>query len=378
MKASFFIPSFRSGGAERVVIELANKFSAQGIDADLLVVSSIGPNQADLSPNVRLVNFDKGRAIFCLLPLVKYLHKERPNALLSTVDNINLLTILAACVARVPTRIAVRIANTPSMYRRNSNKVSAHLFSRFLPLLIKMYQKADKIIAVSEGVKEDYCSVTGASGSRVDVIYNPTINDQLYRLSEEPVENQRYNTETRPIVLAAGRLASQKNYPMLIEAFTLVREKRDVVLYILGEGELRCYLEELIHERGLEDSVFLLGFSNNPFPYMKKCKVFVQASDYEGLPNTLIQAMALGCSIVSTDCKHGPKEILENGKWGLLTPTGEPKAFSDSILQQLDSSHEMAKDTHLSKFQTSVITTKYRELLLDPSPRTSTSQAADI
>jgi len=168
------------------------------------------------------------------------------------------------------------------------------------------------------------------------VIYNPVVTPSLKSLATAPVDHPWIGTNQPPLVLAVGRLTAQKDYPTLLRAFAKVRSRRNCRLIILGEGELRDSLEALTSQLGIADSVQLPGFADNPFAWMSKASLFVLSSAWEGLPNVLIQAMACGTPVVSTDCPSGPAEILENGKWGRLVPVGDEVALAEAMDRALE------------------------------------------
>src|SRR5690606_7355967 len=136
--------------------------------------------------------------------------------------------------------------------------------------------------------------------------------------AEELVEHPWAQAGDSPIILGVGRLSAQKDFPTLLRAFSRVRTLRPARLAILGEGPARTELEELARQLDCEDDVLLPGFQNNPFSWMTSSRVFVLSSLWEGLPGALVQAMACGVPVISTDCNSGPAEILEGGKWGTL------------------------------------------------------------
>ena len=168
-----------------------------------------------------------------------------------------------------------------------------------------------------------------------------------------------------PVLLAAGRFTGQKDYPNMIRAFAKVRAERPARLMILGEGKQRAELEALIAELGVADDVALPGFVDNPFMYMSRASLFVLASKWEGLPGVLIQAMACGCPVVSTDCPSGPREILEGGKYGPLVEVGDVQGLADAILRTLESSVPSAElKARAADFSLESICDEYLNLLL--------------
>jgi len=162
------------------------------------------------------------------------------------------------------------------------------------------------------------------------------VSDDLDALASEPIEHPWLVPGPPPVVLAAGRLTAQKDFPTLLRAFARLVPERDLRLMILGEGPDRAALEAEIEALGLGDRVALLGFQANPFSYMARARLFVLSSAWEGLPGVLIQAMACGTPVVSTDCPSGPREVLEGGRLGPLVPVGDAEALARAIMQTLD------------------------------------------
>ncbi|HEY8366975.1 MAG TPA: glycosyltransferase, partial [Bacteroidia bacterium] len=262
----------------------------------------------------------------------------------------------------VSTRLVVREANTISVSSKNSLNFKA----RILPLLMKLlYPSADAVIAVSEGVAKDLTQIIGLPAEKVKVIYNPVITPEIFKKAEEPIKHPWFAPGELPVILGVGRLTKQKDFVTLIRAFDIVRKEYPSRLVILGEGEERPKLEALVKELGLEQYVYMPGFEENPFKYMKHAAVFVLSSRWEGLPNVLIQALALGTPVVSTDCPSGPREILSAGKYGTLVPVGDYDALAKAIIINLKLKKEryMVREI-VSLFMNEEICRKYIEVLV--------------
>lgn len=195
-----------------------------------------------------------------------------------------------------------------------------------------LYRSADCVTAVSRDCAVDLQHFFGFQAHPVEFIYNPFELELIRKRAEETVSHPWFEPGQPPVVLAIGRLNQAKDYPTLIRAFSKLRANRDVRLMILGEGELRIDLEGIVAECGLgAEQVQLPGFVSNPFAYLARCAVFALSSHYEGLPGALIEAMACGTPVVSTDCPSGPREILEDGRWGSLVPVGDEDALAEAI-----------------------------------------------
>jgi glycosyltransferase involved in cell wall biosynthesis len=329
---ALFLPSLRGGGAEKVMVNLALGFVEQGLKVDLVLAKAEGPYLSRVPEEVRVVDLGARRVLYSLPGLVRYLRRERPQAMLSALNYANIVAIWAKLLARVQTHLVVSERNTLSCSTQNASSVRVKL----LPLLIKIfYPYADAVVAVSHGVAEDLITMTGLPMEKVKVIYNPVITPELFAKAEEPLDHPWFRPGEPPVVLGVGRLTKQKDFPTLIRAFALVRKERPARLMILGEGEERPKLETLARELGIEEDFVLPGFVENPYKYMKRASAFVLSSRWEGLPTVLIEALALGVPVISTNCPSGPAEILEHGKWGCLVPVGEPHLLARAILEIL-------------------------------------------
>jgi glycosyltransferase involved in cell wall biosynthesis len=336
-KISFFIPSLRGGGAERVFVNLANEFSKRGFNVDLVLAQKEGQYLSDVSEKVNVVDLKSKRVLFSLLPLIKYLKKEKPKVVISSMEHCNIIAILASKLSFSKTKTVARVANTLSLslkgtkwHKRWIRKYGAMFFYRF----------ADKIVLNSKGSADDLVKTLKIDLKRINIINNPLAINDIKEKAKERNSHKWIKEKKLPIVLAVGRLNKQKDFPTLIKAFSEL--KREAKLIILGEGEERISLEKLIKELNLEDSVDMPGFVRNPYAYMSNANVYVLSSKWEGSPNTMIEAMACGVPVVSTDCPSGPSEILDpvksindhgtrDGKYGELVPVGDAKKLAEKI-----------------------------------------------
>lgn len=327
---AFFINSLRGGGAERVMLNLANGCAERGLKVDLLLAKAEGPYLTELHRSVRLVDLKAGRVRFSLPGLVRYLRRERPQALLSALDGANVVALWARSLAGVPVRTVVSVHTTVS-------ESVARKRRQWVPHALRLfYPRAEAIVAVSRGVADDLARLTGLPREKIQVIYNPVVTPELFVKAEEPLGHPWFAAGEPPVILGVGQLHEAKDFQTLIRAFALVRKKRVARLVILGEGEERPKLEALVRELDVEGEVALPGFVDSPFKYMKRAAVFVLSSRWEGLPSVLIEAMACGTPVVSTACPSGPEEILENGRWGRLVSVGDVDALAEAIILTLD------------------------------------------
>jgi glycosyltransferase involved in cell wall biosynthesis len=201
----------------------------------------------------------------------------------------------------------------------------------------RTYRLADAVVAVSNGVADDLAAFIGLPRDRIQTIYNPVVPANIEELASEPVSHPWFLPGGPPVVMGAGRLRQEKDFPTLVCAFARVRKERPARLVIFGESGYdsdpawEALLMKLAGELGVADDVSLLGWTANLFAYMARAAVFVLSSRWEGLSNVLIEAMACGCPVVSTDCPSGPREILDGGRFGRLVPVGDDLAMAHAI-----------------------------------------------
>lgn len=264
--------------------------------------------------------------------LCRYVREARPHAVLSFLNYPNAVLLLASRRLRGETRILVSVRNHMSAAAgaNESNWV------RSVPrLMCRLFGRADAVVAPSHGVAADVAAITGLAPDRISVIYNPVFRPELAALAEAPVDHPWLAEGNEPVVLGVGKLKIQKDFPTLLRAFALVRKRRPARLIILGEGKGAADLVALAASLGIAGDVDFCGQVQNPFAFYRRAAVFVLSSRWEGLPNALIEAMACGCAVVSTDCPSGPREILEGGRYGALVPVGDAEAMAEAILAVL-------------------------------------------
>lgn len=330
-RIALFLPDLTGGGAERIMLNLARGLAVRGRPVDLVLVKALGPLLSEVPSGVRIVELN-GRGVLASLPsLVRYLRRERPRALLSTLNTANVVAVWAGRIAGSTTRVVVRQSNTLS--RTHAASRGTRKIVRFL--VRHSYRWADDIIAVSDGVARDLAPTAGLPIGRIHVTPNPVVTPDLFLKGQEPLDHPWFGGTAPPVVLGVGRLTRQKDFATLIRAFARVRCQREARLMLLGEGEERPYLESLVQELGLEDDVALPGFVSNPFAYMSRAAMLVLSSAWEGLPGVVVQALAVGTPVIATDCESGPREILADGRFGQLVPVGDEIAIAQAILEQI-------------------------------------------
>jgi glycosyltransferase involved in cell wall biosynthesis len=272
----------------------------------------------------------------CLPALVRYLREETPVVLFSADTYLNLIALWARRLSGLSVRMVISERIHLSSHLRDGAKRRKWRWRFIAPLIRRTYLEADRIVAVSRGVADDLRTLVGLPPELVTTVYNPVVDSELAKQADAPIDHPWFKPGAPPVILAVGRLTEQKDFSTLLQAFAQVRAQRQVRLLLLGEGELRPKLDALARELGIDQDVSLPGFMSNPFAYMARATVFVLSSTYEGLPGVLIQALACGCPVVSTNCPSGAAEILENGQYGRLVPVGDPAAMAQAIISTLD------------------------------------------
>ncbi len=368
---ALFIHGLSGGGVQRSTMNLAAEMLQRGHRVDVVVGTASGTARDLLPPAARLVPLRRrGRlsylplvwraepqaralmlkpvllplipqkALFYLPALVGYLAEYRPDVLISADTYCNLVAIWARQLSGAATKIIASEHNTLSVQLQRPERRRAWRW-RHAPALIRhAYRRADAIVTVSNGVGDDLARLCGLPRDRIATIYNPVhFGPDLERLAAAPVEAGLLPADGTPIVLGVGRLVGPKDFATLIRAFAMVRARRPACLIILGEEQKRgerTRLLALARDLGVERHVRLPGHVANPYRFFAKAAVFVLSSYREGLGNVVIEALACGCPVVSTDCPYGPAEILEGGRYGRLVRIGDPEDMAAAINATLD------------------------------------------
>ena len=360
-----YLYRLQGGGAERIMVNLMQGFVQRGLKIDLVVNKKEGPLLTQVPSSVRIIDLSAPKPWRNGLPkLMGYLQKERPKTLLTGLHYNNEIAILAKRLAFASTRVVVSEHNTLSLrVKREKNEQKSALTARLF------YPFADAVLAVSQGVAKDLSLVTGMPLNRIKTLYNPVILPDLIEKAKQPVDHPWFAPGEPPVILGVGRLEQQKDFPTLIKSFAIVRQVQPARLVILGQGKEQQKLNALVKELGIENDVAFLGFTQNPYAYMAKASVFVLSSIEEGLPTVLIEAMAVGTPVVSTNCKSGPDEILDNSKYGELVPVGDREAIAQAIFRLFSGNAKSVPPAWLEQYSLETVTQQYLDLLgISPPP----------
>lgn len=336
-KLMVIIHSLRGGGSERVLINLLKGLERDKFSILLILYERVFDFSLPEDIETKILDIYTSRNPFKLtkgflqkiVKLAGLIRDYKPDVIFSLLSSTNVTTIFAKLFSRRKCKLIVSEHTHPSV--NLDNEVYGGITKVFVKSL---YRHADTVIAVSDGIKGDLIKNFNISEGKIVVIYNPVDIEEIRRLSQENVDH-RWFKDKLPVVVSVGRLTKQKGYPYLIRAFSIVREKVSCKLLIIGEGEEKKRLINMAKEYNLERDIEFLGFQKNPFKYMRNATVFVLSSLYEGFGNVIVEAMALGLPVISTDCPSGPSEIIENGKNGLLVKVGDENDLAHAILNVL-------------------------------------------
>ncbi|HLH13136.1 MAG TPA: glycosyltransferase [Methylovirgula sp.] len=324
-----YLPDLSGGGAERLHVGLAPHFLAAGMQVTFLLHRRRGELLDAIPSGARVISLDVTRPAAALLPLIGFLRQERPAFLISNTEHMNIIALWAVSLAFARSCVIVTQHNALSQQAKRPS-----LQYRAVPLLYRLsLRKADAIVAVSQGVATEVEKICGLTNGSVRVIHNGLIDDSFEARAAEPIAHRWFGESS--VLVAVGRMVEQKDHATLIRALAIVNRSRDVRLIILGEGPLRAELGRLAASLGLADLVDMPGFVANPLPFMRQAAALVLSSRFEGFGNVLVEALACGTQVVSTDCTFGPSEILANGKFGRLAPVGDVEALAQAILAAL-------------------------------------------
>lgn len=331
-KIAVFVSFSGKGGVERMIVNLCRGLRDQGCMIDLLLVKSRSVHLTSIPDRINVKHFKASHTFGSLFELAAYMRRAKPHAVLAAKDRAGQTAILARRLSNSSCRLVIRIGTTVSAALEGRRAYRKWLW--YLPMRL-LYPRADAVVAVSDGVARDLARITRMPYEAFHVIPNPVITVDLALQASKMVVHPWFNGSDIPVILAVGRLTRQKDFPTLLRAFAGVRAQKPCRLMILGEGRDRSLLEKLIDDLELKGSVEMPGYLANPYRYLARCALFVLSSAWEGSPNVLTEALALGVPAVATDCPSGPREILGRGRYGRLVPVGDVEAMTAAILATL-------------------------------------------
>ena len=342
-----------------MTIKLAETMLDRGLSVEMWVLDN--NDQTAINTNVLLRYVPRGRASSAIFTLSKMLRKQKPISVLSASYHINCVAILAKFISRVSSRLV--IAEHTSL--ENGLETLPWIKKTIARCSIAiLYRFSNAVIAVSNDAARQVEKYALLTENSVRTIYNPVIDDSIFRASEKEFPHP-FSEVDEKVFLSVGRLSKEKDIPTLIKAFAESLKMKPSRLLIVGDGPELPIILKLIKSLGLTEQVALIGHVTNPYPLFRQANVLVLSSTREGLPTVLIEALALGCSVVSTDARSGPREILEDGRLGLLVPPSDVKALSSAMLKSLDLKNKslINPNASLVKYYVSYATEQYMTYL---------------
>jgi glycosyltransferase involved in cell wall biosynthesis len=329
----FVLPSLVEGGAEKVMTLLLNHIDPRRFSLTLVLFNKQGTYLDQVPASVDVIDLKKRNAL-SFLPLVwrlaKAVRTRNPDVVVSFLDYANLVTLLAKrLLSRRNTRWIISERSVPSrdLAGQRMGRVKFRLHRR-------LDRTADRILAVSPDTRRELVDRFAVPPEKIQVFPNPVDIEKIRTLAREDVDHPWFHDRI-PVLVSLGRLSREKGFSVLIEAVSEVLRETPVRLMILGKGPLKEDLEARVRAAGLQEQVWMPGFVANPYPYLDRADLFVLASLWEGLPNVLLEAMALGKPVVATRCNASVEELIQDGKNGILVPAEDPGAIRRAILELL-------------------------------------------
>ncbi|MED3655562.1 glycosyltransferase [Heyndrickxia sporothermodurans] len=324
-----FIYQMGAGGAARTLLNIINNLDRTNFNPILVTLNYNGSYEKDLKSDVKFIKLKTERLRWAIFPLAKIIRKERADIVFSTIPNYNIVAIFANLLS---------FSHAKNVIREADNLGGNFFFNLKLQIYGLIYKKSSQIISLSEGVKENLIRRYKIRRKDIKVIYNPVdlkdIRNKTITGSVSSDHISLFKGEEK-IVITAGRLVEQKDHKTLLHAFAKVNEQVRSKLIILGEGPLKDILIKEAEQLNIQDRVFFIGFQRNPYIYFKQADLFVLTSIHEGFSHVIAEALATGIPVVSTDCKSGPREVLSDGKYGILCRVGDVDGIAKSMLKML-------------------------------------------
>lgn len=361
-KLMIFMYSLQDGGAQRTIVNVINNIDKSRFEV-VLVLGTSNNNiyLEDVNKNIRIVYLECKKLRFTLIKLTSTIKKEKPDVLFTTLNKNNIALLLAKTLS---------FENIPVIIRETNNRTQSGNVSKINKIITRLTYNylSKKIIALSVGVKEDLMTNFKVNQEKIEVIYNPVEVNKITKQTLEKVEDVEINAGEK-LLVSVGRLVEQKDYSTLLYAFNKVANSVESRLLILGRGPLEKRLKELSEELNISNKVVFLGYKRNPYKYMKMADLFVLSSKHEGFGHVIVEAMASGTSVISTDCKSGPGEIIEDNKYGVLVPVGNIDILAEKIIELLENDdlrkyYEKRGYERAKSFQANLITKEY-EFIFD-------------
>jgi glycosyltransferase involved in cell wall biosynthesis len=365
MRVALTVARHSVTGVPQVQTRLARELARRGFAVDLVVLGRWPA--AELDQNVRLVEMGSSRAAVAFPRLVRYIRNSRPTAIISAEDHVNVITLLTARASGARVRVCVT-SHVPFFESSAPPWRKGFWITRLMGYL---YPKAHCVATVSAGLGDELARVINMPRAAIKTVYNPVVTEEMREQMEAASPHPWLIEGGPPVVCGCGSLHPRKGFDVLVRSFASLASEREARLIVVGTGRERSRLEALARDLGVAREVAFVGAVPNPLAYMAHAQLFVLSSTFEGLPTVLIEALACGTPVVSTDCPHGPREILDRGKYGALVPIGDHIALARAMTRTLDDPPDAAQlRERANAFTASRATDEYtRQLELPLSQR---------
>lgn len=358
---TLIVPTMSGGGTERAILMLANYWAKEGLSVRLVLFQQVGVLLPSLHPEIKVHSLETKNPLLQIWRLRRYLNECQTASVLSALNPANLVAVLAVRFCAHPVRVVASVHNHLGAKYKHVPSVLNPLRKWVIGRVLTM---ADQVICVSQAIADFVITELQVSTDRVSVIYNPIDYAAIAQLSKVSVESSFLDQAPGPILISAGRLHRQKNFPLLIRAFAMLPEEMRLV--ILGEGEERTALESLVADLGLSGRVLLPGFQDNPIAWFKRADCYVMTSDWEGFPFVLLEALAVGLAVVSTDCMSGPSELLAGRNDSALIACENAEAIAQATLAlvaRCKAGRSLSLDSRIQGYEIERISKLYQQVL---------------
>ena len=355
-KISILLPDLRGGGVERIRLVLANEFARAGHKISFVLMQSKGELLKEAKDKFKVIDLATQRVREVPLALNRYLRQHRPDVLISAIWPLSVIAPISVFFSRHRCKVLVSEHNNLSIQYSNWGLLNYLLMRASMAV---GYRLANSRVGVSKGVVDDIAKLSCLKKKMFEVIHNP-IRPFLEptKQSLQYAENL-WSCQSGSRIVTVGSFKAQKNHKLLLNAFARINLPNSRLMFV-GDGKERESLLSTANELGINEKIILTGFCLDPTPFYKTADLFVLSSDYEGFGNVIIEALACGIPVVSTDCPSGPAEILDNGRFGLLVPTKDVSALANAIKVQLNS--KVNRNTLMnraSEFSAEIVARKY-------------------
>ncbi len=360
MRIAILLPDLRGGGAERLSIDLARAFAAQGIHVEFVLMNATGDFLDEASREFKIINLKAKRIRNVPFSLSRYLQSNRPSALIANMWPLTGAAALGRALSRQNCRLLLVEHNTLSL--------DTHMFQHWPKWLMQTlmavtYPMADRVSAVSQGAATDLEHLVHLPEGKVTVLHNPIPQRPTPTEHAKAIAESFWQRRHGKRILAVGSFKDQKNFSLLLRAFSKLLGT-DATLLLLGQGAGESTLRALASQLGIADRVIFAGFHTDTTPFYATADLFALSSDYEGFGNVIVEALSFGLPVVSTDCPHGPAEILENGRWGRLVPVGDADALARAMHEALSAPIDReALKRRAADFAPEIVARRYLDLL---------------